>query len=111
MKPRQAGSKTKSSPTTAVAPEKPAKRRAVSVGSLEPMLASVGSDIPTGEGWTFEPKFDGIRVLAFATDSAVKLMWWAATFSACSTWSSSEVSRWTRGTDGLALLNTPTTRS
>jgi bifunctional non-homologous end joining protein LigD len=41
--------------------------------SLEPMYASVGSEIP-GEGWTFEPKYDGIRVLAYATVSDVKLM-------------------------------------
>ena len=60
--------------TTAAKAALPKPARKVSVGSLEPMLASVGSEIPTGEGWTFEPKFDGIRVLAFATDSAVKLM-------------------------------------
>jgi bifunctional non-homologous end joining protein LigD len=41
--------------------------------SLEPMYASVGSEIP-GDGWTFEPKYDGIRVLAFATTTDVKLM-------------------------------------
>jgi len=34
--------------------------------SLEPMYASVGATVP-GEGWTFEPKYDGVRVLAFAT--------------------------------------------
>jgi len=37
------------------------------------MYASVGSEIP-GEGWTFEPKYDGIRVLAYATAAEVKLM-------------------------------------
>jgi len=41
--------------------------------SLEPMYASVGSEIP-GEGWTFEPKYDGIRVLAYATSDDVKLV-------------------------------------
>ena len=41
--------------------------------SLEPMYASVGSEIPE-EGWTFEPKYDGIRVLAYATATDVKLM-------------------------------------
>jgi bifunctional non-homologous end joining protein LigD len=40
---------------------------------LEPMYASIGSEIP-GDGWTFEPKYDGIRVLAFATSAEVKLM-------------------------------------
>ena len=41
--------------------------------SLEPMYASVGSEVPA-EGWTFEPKYDGIRVLAYATAAEVKLM-------------------------------------
>jgi len=51
---------------------KPAAR-AATAAPLEPMYASVGSEIP-GDGWTFEPKYDGIRVLAFATSSEVKLM-------------------------------------
>ena len=42
--------------------------------TLEPMKASVGAEIPRGEGWTFEPKYDGIRVLAFATATAVRLV-------------------------------------
>ena len=41
--------------------------------TLEPMYASVGSEIP-GDGWTFEPKYDGIRVLAYATSTEIKLM-------------------------------------
>jgi bifunctional non-homologous end joining protein LigD len=41
---------------------------------LEPMYASVGNDIPDDAGWTFEPKYDGIRVLAFATPTDVSLM-------------------------------------
>ena len=41
--------------------------------SLEPMYASIGSEIP-GSGWTFEPKYDGIRVLAYATPDDVKLV-------------------------------------
>ena len=40
---------------------------------LEPMYASVGTSIPK-EGWTFEPKYDGIRVLAFVTDDEVRLI-------------------------------------
>src|SRR5687767_2946859 len=47
--------------------------RGASAGILEPMYASVGSEIP-GEGWTFEPKYDGIRVLAYATAAEVKLV-------------------------------------
>jgi bifunctional non-homologous end joining protein LigD len=45
----------------------------LSLKSLEPMYASVGSEVP-GEGWTFEPKYDGIRVLAYATPTDVKLI-------------------------------------
>jgi bifunctional non-homologous end joining protein LigD len=45
----------------------------LSAESLEPMYASVGSEVP-GEGWTFEPKYDGIRVLAYATPTDVKLI-------------------------------------
>lgn len=41
--------------------------------ALEPMYCSIGSEIP-GKDWTFEPKYDGIRVLAFATPGEVKLM-------------------------------------
>jgi bifunctional non-homologous end joining protein LigD len=41
--------------------------------SIEPMYASVGASVP-GEGWTFEPKYDGVRVLAFATPGDVRLM-------------------------------------
>jgi bifunctional non-homologous end joining protein LigD len=40
---------------------------------LEPMYASVGTTVP-GEGWTFEPKYDGVRVLAFVTDEEVRLI-------------------------------------
>jgi bifunctional non-homologous end joining protein LigD len=41
---------------------------------LEPMYASIGTSIPEGDGWTFEPKYDGIRVLAFVTKDAVRLI-------------------------------------
>src|SRR3954470_19248644 len=45
----------------------------LSLASLEPMYCSIGTEIP-GEGWTFEPKYDGIRVVAFVTSAEVKLM-------------------------------------
>ncbi|MGH7635581.1 MAG: DNA polymerase ligase N-terminal domain-containing protein, partial [Gemmatimonadaceae bacterium] len=44
------------------------------VESIEPMLAKVAASVPTGEGWTFEPKYDGIRVLAYVAPDAVRLM-------------------------------------
>ena len=42
--------------------------------SLLPMYASIGSEVPSGEGWAFEPKYDGVRVLAWATAKRVHLM-------------------------------------
>lgn len=38
------------------------------------MYASIGTSVPAGEGWTFEPKYDGIRVLAYVTKAAVRLV-------------------------------------
>ena len=61
-----ARSAAKASKTTKAAPKKLPK-------SLEPMYASIGSEIP-GDGWTFEPKYDGVRVIAYATSSEVKLI-------------------------------------
>ncbi|MGK2963214.1 MAG: DNA polymerase ligase N-terminal domain-containing protein, partial [Gemmatimonadaceae bacterium] len=52
---------------------KPAVDRAAIASGLEPMYASIGKSVP-GEGWTFEPKYDGVRVLAFVTDDDVLLV-------------------------------------
>ncbi|HUS30218.1 MAG TPA: DNA ligase D [Kofleriaceae bacterium] len=41
---------------------------------ISPMLATIGTEIPRGEGWTFEPKYDGVRVLAFASGDDVRLI-------------------------------------
>ena len=41
---------------------------------ITPMLATIGTTIPTGAGWTFEPKYDGVRVLAFAAGASVRLI-------------------------------------
>lgn len=35
------------------------------VPPVRPMLAKLTSDIPEGDGWLFEPKWDGFRVLVF----------------------------------------------
>lgn len=40
----------------------------------EPMYASVGHEIPAGRNWTFEPKYDGVRVLAHVTARGVSLL-------------------------------------
>jgi bifunctional non-homologous end joining protein LigD len=37
------------------------------------MLASIATEVPAGDDWTFEPKYDGIRVLAFVDKDAVSL--------------------------------------
>ncbi len=49
------------------------RRSAPALPTLRPMLASIGSDVPEGE-WTFEPKYDGIRVLAYCTKDEVLLI-------------------------------------
>ena len=41
---------------------------------LTPMLATVADEPPNGEEWTFEPKYDGIRILAFVADGSVSLL-------------------------------------
>jgi bifunctional non-homologous end joining protein LigD len=58
--------------TTRQASGSPTRPRAI--GRLEPMYASIGTSIPEGEGWTFEPKYDGIRVLAYVARDAVRLV-------------------------------------
>jgi bifunctional non-homologous end joining protein LigD len=41
---------------------------------MEPMYATVGANVPQGDGWTFEPKYDGVRVLGHATARRVELV-------------------------------------
>jgi bifunctional non-homologous end joining protein LigD len=50
----------------------PVTPRAVS--GLEPMYASIGHDVPRGRDWTFEPKYDGVRVLAHVNGRGVRLV-------------------------------------
>ena len=63
--------KAPSPPTTAA---RAASAKALGAGALDPMLAAVGTDIPEGGDWTFEPKYDGIRVLAYATPDSARLV-------------------------------------
>jgi len=65
-------SKTRETPARAVWHSSRTPRRGAP--ALEPMLARVGSEVPEDDGWTFEPKYDGIRVLAYATADQVRLM-------------------------------------
>jgi len=39
-----------------------------------PMYATLGHELPRGPGWTFEPKYDGMRVLADASSRRVRLV-------------------------------------
>jgi bifunctional non-homologous end joining protein LigD len=48
--------------------------RRVPSAALTPMLASIGAGIPEHGSWTFEPKYDGVRVLGYATPDAVRLV-------------------------------------
>jgi len=41
---------------------------------FRPMLASAGKDTPSGPQWVFEPKYDGIRIIALVTTDAVALI-------------------------------------
>jgi len=49
-------------------------RQRFSADSLEPMYASIGTDVPSGVDWSFEPKYDGMRALAFVSSTRVRLM-------------------------------------
>src|SRR6266699_1199319 len=42
--------------------------------SLEPMLATIGEAVPSGDGWTFEPKYDGMRVIARVSAGRIRLI-------------------------------------
>ena len=53
--------------------EPEAKEARTPLPTLQPMLASTGTGVPGGD-WTFEPKYDGIRVLAYCTKEEVLLI-------------------------------------
>jgi len=46
----------------------------VGAAGIPPMLARSVREAPTGEGWIYEPKLDGIRVVAYATPSGSALV-------------------------------------
>ena len=56
----------------------PPKRTPVPRGSaaelFQPMLASAGGDAPSGAQWVFEPKYDGIRIVAIVMGDSVAMM-------------------------------------
>jgi bifunctional non-homologous end joining protein LigD len=72
---RQARRRTKTIASVAAVRHGAAPARPPLIGrALAPMLASVGQEVPHGEEWTFEPKYDGIRILAFVADGSVSLL-------------------------------------
>ena len=51
-----------------------ASRRSLAVPlATAPMEAKLVDSLPTGEGWQFEPKWDGFRCLAFRDDESIEL--------------------------------------
>jgi ATP-dependent DNA ligase len=42
-------------------------------GRIAPMLCSPGREIPAGDGWVLEPKWDGIRAIAHVTAHGPRL--------------------------------------
>jgi bifunctional non-homologous end joining protein LigD len=44
------------------------------MSTIAPMLATVGTEVPRGGDWVFEPKYDGIRILAFASNGDAALV-------------------------------------
>ena len=40
---------------------------------LEPMLSKLASALPDGDGWLFEPKWDGFRTLVFRDGDEILL--------------------------------------
>ena len=49
-------------------------RRGTQVPSVAPMLARTATEPPAGEGWAFEAKYDGVRVLAYAASASASLV-------------------------------------
>jgi bifunctional non-homologous end joining protein LigD len=70
----RAGGDSKGDPKSKTTAKSKAKVT-TAVSAIMPMLASAGKEMPDAEGeWTFEPKFDGIRVLAYVAPGAARLI-------------------------------------
>jgi bifunctional non-homologous end joining protein LigD len=70
----RAGTTRKSKIATKAAKKVSGRPRLDPGAAILPMLATPGKDLPRDDDWTFEPKFDGIRVLAFVTPTDVRLI-------------------------------------
>src|SRR5260370_1038347 len=40
---------------------------------FSPMLAKLATEIPTGDGWHYEPKWDGFRCIVFRDGDSIEL--------------------------------------
>jgi bifunctional non-homologous end joining protein LigD len=67
-------SKSASGPAPQTAAAERARALKSAEAGLEPMYATIGRAVPQGAGWAFEPKYDGIRVLAFGTPGEARLV-------------------------------------
>ncbi len=61
-------------PATPLRGRPKAVRASKRLSAIVPMKASVGTGVPKGEGWTYEPKYDGIRVIGYATADAANVV-------------------------------------
>jgi bifunctional non-homologous end joining protein LigD len=52
----------------------PAKRASSGLKEIMPMLATLAKEMPEDGAWTYEPKYDGIRILAFVAPGAARLV-------------------------------------
>jgi bifunctional non-homologous end joining protein LigD len=50
------------------------KRRLQGAEMFQPMLATSSERAPTGDGWAYEPKYDGIRIVALVAPDTVAMM-------------------------------------
>ena len=70
----QNGNVVKAAATAAAPRHDDAVQAATLTAALTPMLATSVDTLPAGEEWAFEPKYDGIRILAFVVDDEVRLV-------------------------------------
>ncbi|HYO25049.1 MAG TPA: DNA ligase D [Lacipirellulaceae bacterium] len=60
--------------TAAALAKLPGARKRRPPASFKPQLATLASEVPQGDGWLHELKFDGYRILAHAKDGRVRLV-------------------------------------
>ncbi|QFU16129.1 DNA ligase D [Microvirga thermotolerans] len=73
-KKRAAKKKAQAAPSKAQARAKPSPQAGPMPDKVEPCLATLVEEVPTGPGWIHEVKWDGYRLLAFVADGRVRLV-------------------------------------